>query len=56
LKILQLLPRQRFPYLRNPTNAELEVFPNNGIAISSEHFELLKLKIRAGEDKENKGR
>ena len=54
-EILQLLPRQRFAYLLNPTEGELEVFPHNGIAsireigralaISSEQFSLLSKEL-----------
>jgi hypothetical protein len=32
IEILQLSPRQRLAYLLNPTGAEIEVFPDNGIA------------------------
>jgi hypothetical protein len=54
-EILQLLPRQRFAYLLNPTEGEVEVFPHNGIAgireigrslaISSEQFDLLSREL-----------
>jgi len=55
IEILQLLPRQRFAYLLNPTDGEIEVFPHNGIAgvveigrslaISKEQFELLSKEL-----------
>ncbi len=32
IEILQLKPRQRFAYLLNPTDGEIDVFPANGIA------------------------
>jgi hypothetical protein len=55
IEILQLKPRQRFAYLLNPTDAEIEVFPNNGIAsiveigrslaITAGQFELLSMDL-----------
>src|SRR5260370_5035383 len=32
IEILQLSPRQRIAYLLNPTDGEIEIFPDNGIA------------------------
>ncbi len=59
IEILQLLPRQRFAYLLNPTDGEVEVFPNNGIAgiveigrslaISNEQFALLTRELALDE-------
>jgi len=54
-EILQLLPRQRFAYLLNPTDGELEIFVHNGVAsireigrslaISAEQFEILSKEL-----------
>jgi len=55
IEILELSPRQRLAYLLNPTGAEIEVFPDNGIAgiaeigrslgISDSQFELLSKEL-----------
>ncbi len=55
IEILQLKPRQRFAYLLNPTDGEIEVFRENGIsgiadigrslAISNEQFELVAKEL-----------
>jgi hypothetical protein len=55
IEILQLKPRQRVAYLLNPTEGEIEVFPDNGIAtiveigrslaLSNEQFDLLSKEL-----------
>jgi hypothetical protein len=56
IEILQLKPRQRIAYLLNPTEGEIEIFPDNGIAgiadigrslaLSGEQFDLLSKELR----------
>lgn len=55
IEILQLKPRQRIAYLLNPTDGDIEVFPDNGIAsivdigrslaLSAEQFNCLSKEL-----------
>ena len=55
IEIHQLLPRQRYCYLLNPTDGEIDIFPHNGVAgivqigrelaISNDQFALLAKEL-----------